>query len=57
MVFKKEIFIDNLFNIFLIITLASFVGNIISKTIDEKFFKKTIEILALFSAFYLLINN
>ena len=57
MVFKKEIFIDNLFNIFLVITLASFVGNIISKTIDEKFFKKTIEILALFSAFYLLINN
>ena len=57
MVFKKEIFIDHLFNIFLIITLASFMGNIISKIIDEKLFKKTIEILALFSAFYLLINN
>ena len=56
-VFKKEIFIEHLFHILLIITLASIIGNIIAKIIDEKFFKKTIEILALFSAFYLLINN
>ena len=57
MIFKQEIFIEHLFHIFLIITLASFVGNIIAKIINEKFFKKTIELLALFSAIYLLINT
>tara|TARA_B100000787_G_C16175375_1_gene288704 strand:- start:96 stop:842 length:747 start_codon:yes stop_codon:yes gene_type:complete len=55
-VFKKEIFIEHLFHILLIITLASIIGNIIAKIIDEKFFRKTIEILVLFSAIYLLIN-
>ena len=55
-VFKKAIFIEHLLHILLIITFASIIGNLISKIINEKFFKKTIEILALLSAIYLLIN-
>ena len=55
-VFKKAIFIEHLFHVLLIITFASIIGNFISKIINEKFFKKTIEILALLSAIYLLIN-
>ena len=55
-VFKKAIFIEHLFHVLLIITFASIIGNFIAKIIDEKIFKKTIEILALFSAIYLLIN-
>ena len=55
-VFKKEFFLFNPLYIFSIIVLASLVGNSIAKIINENFFKKTIELLALFSAIYLLIN-
>jgi len=57
LVFKKKLSLDYPYQIILLIITATFVGNIIVKRINEKFFKRTIEILALFSALFLLINN
>jgi hypothetical protein len=57
LVFKKELTLDYPYQIILIIIVATCVGNIIVKMINEKFFKTTIQILALFSALFLLLNN
>lgn len=57
LVFKKKLSLDYPYQIILLIITATFVGNIIVKRINEKFFKRTIEILALFSALFLLLNN
>ena len=56
-VFKSKLSIDYPFEIILLIIPALVVGNIITKKITEKFFKKTIELLALISALFLLVNN
>lgn len=56
-IFDKEIFLDHFFQIISIVISALFLGNILIKKISEIFFQRTIEILALFSAIFLLINN
>ncbi len=56
-IFDKEIFLDHFFQIISIVISALFLGNILIKKISEIFFQRTIEIIALFSAIFLLINN
>ena len=56
-VFKKELLAGYPFQIILLIIPALVLGNIIVKKISEKFFKKIIELLALISAVFLLLNN
>ena len=56
-IFDEEIFLDHFFQIISIVISALFLGNILIKKISEIFFQRTIEILALFSAIFLLINN
>ena len=56
-VFKKELLVDYPFQMILLVIPALVLGNIIVKKISEKFFKKIIELLALISAVFLLLNN
>lgn len=56
-IFEKEIILDHFSQIISIVISALFLGNILVKKISEIFFQRTIEILALFSAIFLLINN
>jgi uncharacterized membrane protein YfcA len=56
-VFKKELLEDYPFQIILFIIPALLIGNIVVKKISENFFKKIIELLALLSAAFLLLNN
>lgn len=56
-VFKKELLEDYPFQIILFIIPALFIGNIVVEKISENFFKKIIELLALLSAAFLLLNN
>ena len=56
-VFKKELTLDYQYQIILIIFFAVFLGNVIVKMINEKFFKILIELIVLFTALFLLLNN
>ena len=56
-IFKKELTLDYQYQIILIIFFAVFFGNVIVKMINKKFFKILIELIALFSALFLLLNN
>jgi len=56
-IFQKQLTINYPFEILLLIIFSIFVGNVIVKFISENFFKKIIELLALFSAIFLLLNN
>ena len=56
-VFKKELFVNYPFQTILFIIPGLVLGNIIVKKISEKIFKKIIELLALISALFLLLNN
>ena len=53
-VFDKTIFQSFFLQIILMIITASLMGNMVSKKISEKFFHRTIEILALISAIFLI---
>jgi uncharacterized membrane protein YfcA len=56
-IFQKQLTINYPFEILILIIFSIFVGNVIVKFISENFFKKIIELLALFSAIFLLLNN
>jgi len=56
-IFYDQITLSYSYQILLITMISIFVGTIIVKHISENIFKMIIEILALFSAFFLLINN
>jgi uncharacterized membrane protein YfcA len=53
-IFEKAIFQGFFLQIILIIITASLMGNMVAKKISEKFFHRTIEILALISAIFLI---
>ncbi len=55
--FKEQLFFDYPLQLILIIIPALIIGNITSKKISENFFKKIIELLALFSGLFLLLNS
>lgn len=56
-IFKNQITMFYPYQILLIIIISLFIGTIIVKHISQNFFKKIIELLALFSASFLLLNN
>ena len=56
-VFKEQLFFDYPLQLILMIIPALIIGSIVSKKISENFFKKIIELLALFSGFFLLLNS
>ena len=55
--FKEQLFFEYPLQLILIIIPALIIGNITSKKISENFFKKIIELLALFSGVFLLLNS
>jgi len=56
-IFKEQLVFDYPLQFLLIILPALIIGNITSKKISENFFRKIIELLALFSGFFLLLNS
>ena len=56
-IFKNKITIFYPYEILILIVISVFTGTYIAKSIGQNFFKKIIEILALFSAIILLMNN
>jgi len=56
-IFKNKISIFYPYEILILIVISVFTGTYIVKSIGQNFFKKIIEILALFSAIILLMNN
>ena len=56
-IFKEQLVFDYPLQFLIIILPALIIGNITSKKISENFFRKIIELLALFSGFFLLLNS
>ena len=56
-IFNNQLTFNYPFQFILIIIPALIIGNSISKRISENFFKKLIELLALFSGFFLLLSS
>jgi uncharacterized membrane protein YfcA len=56
-IFKNQTTFFYNYKILLIIILSTFFGSIITKYTSQNYFKRIIEILALFSALFLLLNN
>lgn len=56
-IFKNQITIFYTYKILLIIISSIYFGSVIVKYTSQNFFKKIIELLALFSALFLLLNN
>ena len=56
-IFKEQLFFDYPVQLIFIIIPALIIGNILSKKISENFFKKIIELLALFSGIFLLLSS
>ena len=56
-IFKEQLVFDYPVQLIFIIIPALIIGNILSKKISENFFKKIIELLALFSGIFLLLSS
>ena len=57
MIFKNQILVFYTYEVLFIIVPSIIIGSFIVKYISQNFFKKSIELLALFSAIILLLNN
>ena len=56
-IFKEQLTFNYPLQFILVIIPALIIGNIIAKKISENFFKKLVELLALFSGFFLLLSS